>query len=162
MHMEEVKSVSRSNDKFSLRLYDLLKNKEGNMLMSPFSLSAVMAMLSVGAEGNTLTQIMKGVSFPNSSSLQIGYQNTLPALKSTQDFTLETANTAFVKNGSSLSSSFQDVLENIFQTSFQNVNFERNHLAARKINNWVENITRDKIKDVIMPEMLDTNTCLVK
>ena len=96
MHMEEVKSASRSNDKFSLRLYDLLKNKEGNLLMSPFSVSAAMAMVSVGARGNTLTQIMKGFSFPTPSSLQLGYQDTLHALKPTKGFTLEAGNTAFV------------------------------------------------------------------
>ena len=129
--------------------------------MSPLSVSGVMAMVSAGARGNTLTQLMNGFSFPTPSSLQLGYQDTLPALKSTNSFTLEAGNTAFIKNSYSLSHSFQDTLENIFHTSFQRVNFERSHSVAAKINNWVKNITRDKIKNVIKPDMLDSDTRLV-
>eukprot|EP00091_Calanus_sinicus_P022757 TRINITY_DN7372_c0_g1_i4.p1 TRINITY_DN7372_c0_g1~~TRINITY_DN7372_c0_g1_i4.p1 ORF type:complete len:157 (+),score=22.83 TRINITY_DN7372_c0_g1_i4:68-538(+) len=63
-HKEDVGRVASSNDKFSLKLYDLLKIKKGNLLMSPFSMSAVMAMVSEGARGETLSQIMNGFSFP--------------------------------------------------------------------------------------------------
>ena len=110
--MQEVSRVASSNDKFSIKLYDHLKNKEGNLIMSPFSVSAVMAMVSEGARGRTRKQIRKGMSFPNSNSLQLGYQETLPALKSTDNFTLEAANTAFVKKGYSVLRDYQCILEN--------------------------------------------------
>jgi serpin B len=155
---DDVRSVASRNDKFSLKLYDLLKNTEGDLLMSPFSVSAVMAMVSAGARGNTLTQIMKGFSFPNSSSLHLGYQDTLPALKSTDNFTLEAANTAY---SYSVLPSFQDILEKFFHTSFQTVNFRNGHSAAKKINNWVREVTRKQIKDLIMLDMLDSSTRLV-
>merc|ERR1740124_601639 len=41
-HLEEVRSVASSNDKFGMKLYDLLRNGEGNLIMSPFSVSGVM------------------------------------------------------------------------------------------------------------------------
>merc|ERR1711875_143361 len=53
-HVEEVKSVAKSNDQFSKSFYDLLRKEEGNLIMSPFSVSGVMAMVSAGARGNTL------------------------------------------------------------------------------------------------------------
>ena len=159
--MKDVSCVARRNDKFSMKLYDLLKNTEGNLIMSPFSVSAVMAMVSEGARGRTRKQIRKGMSFPNSNSLQLGYQETLPALKSTDNFTLEAANTAFVKKGYSVLQSFQDILENMFHSNFQSVSFENSQFAARKINKWVEKITRKKIKDLISPDMLDSDTKLV-
>ena len=52
VHIEEVRSVAKSNDQFSMKLYNLLKEKEGNLIMSPFSVSGVMAMVSAGAGGN--------------------------------------------------------------------------------------------------------------
>ena len=158
---DDVRSVASSNDQFSLKLYDLLRNKEGDLLMSPFSMSVVMAMVSAGARGNTLTQIMKGFSFPTPSSLQLGYKDTLPALKSTDNFTLEAANTAFVQKSYSVLPSFQDILEKFFPTSFQSVNFRNGHSAAKKNNNWVKKITMKKIKNLITPDMLDSSTHLV-
>merc|ERR1719186_1180970 len=92
-HVEEVKSVAASNEQFSTKLYDVLKKDEGNLIMSPFSVSSVMAMVSAGAGGNTLQQIRSGLSFPSPSSLQLGYKDTIPALRSTDNFTLEAANT---------------------------------------------------------------------
>jgi len=160
-HEKDVGSVASSNDKFSLELYDLLKNKEGNLLMSPFSVSAVMAMVSAGAKGNTLTQIRKGLSFPTPSSLQLGYQDTLPALKSTDNFTLETANAVFVQKSFSVLPSFRDILKKFFHTSFESVNFRNVQSAAKQINTWVKAVTRRKIKDLITPNMLDSNTRLV-
>ena len=133
--MDDVRSVSSSNNKFSVRLYDLLKSKEGNLLMSPFSVSAVMAMVSAGARANTFTQIMKGFSFPIPTSLQLGYQDILPALKSTDSLTLEAANTVFVQKSYSVLPSFQDILENICHASFQSVNFSNSCTAVKKINN---------------------------
>jgi serine protease inhibitor len=93
VHIKEVRSVAKSNDQFSIKLCNLLKEKEGNLSMSPFSVSGVMAMVSAGAGGNTLDQIREGLSFPSSSSLQLGYQDAIPALRSTENFTLEAANT---------------------------------------------------------------------
>jgi len=75
-HVEEVKSVAKSNDQFSKSFYDLLRKEEGNLIMSPFSVSGVMAMVSAGARGNTLDQIMSGLSFPAPGTLQLGYKDT--------------------------------------------------------------------------------------
>ena len=45
-HVKEVKSLAKSNDQFSKSFYDLLRKEEGNLIMSPFSVSGVMAMVS--------------------------------------------------------------------------------------------------------------------
>ena len=83
--MEEVRSVARSNDKFSDKLYDLLKDKDGNLVMSSFSVSAVLATVSIGAREDTLKQIREGMFFSTSTSVQQGYQQIIPAIKSTND-----------------------------------------------------------------------------
>merc|ERR1712183_1145513 len=77
-NVEEVKSVAKSNDQFSKSFYDLvIKEEEGNLIMSPFSVSGVMAMVSAGARGKTLDQIMTGLSFPPPEKLQLGYKDTI-------------------------------------------------------------------------------------
>jgi len=160
-HLEEVKSVASSNDEFSIKLYDLLKEEEGNLIMSPFSVSGVMAMVSAGAGGNTLEQIRTGLSFPSPSSLQLGYQDTIPALRSTDNFTLEAANTVFAMKDFSVLPEYQELLHRSFHASIQSVDFGDSHAAARMINNWVEKMTRDKIKHLIKADMLNALTRLV-
>merc|ERR1719233_389841 len=55
-HLGELvpKIVTHSNDQYSTKLYDILRRKYQNLVFSPFSISAVMAMLSTGARGQTL------------------------------------------------------------------------------------------------------------
>merc|ERR1712106_574482 len=144
-----VKSVARSNDEFSIKLYDLLKKEKGNLIMSPFSVSSVMAMVSAGAGGNTLQQIRSGLSFPSPYSLQLGYQDTIPALRSTDNFTLEAANTIFAMKDFSVLPQFQEMLHRSFHAGIQSVDFGDSHAAARMINSWMEKMTRDKIKHLI-------------
>eukprot|EP00092_Neocalanus_flemingeri_P069751 GFUD01085537.1.p1 GENE.GFUD01085537.1~~GFUD01085537.1.p1 ORF type:complete len:468 (+),score=155.40 GFUD01085537.1:327-1730(+) len=160
-HTEEVRSVAASNEQFSSKLYDVLKGEEGNLIMSPFSVSGVMAMVSAGAGGNTLQQIQSGLSFPSPSSLQLGYQDTIPALRSTDNFTLEAANTVFAMKDFSVLPQYQEMLHRSFHASIQAVDFGDKHGAAKMINNWVEKMTRDKIKHLIKADMLSALTRLV-
>jgi len=160
-HFEEVKSVAASNELFSNKLYNVLKGEEGNLIMSPFSVSGVMAMVSAGAGGRTLQQIMSGLSFPSPVSLQLGYQDAIPALRSTDNFTLEAANSVFAMKDFSVLPIYQEVLHRSFHASIQTVDFADNHGAARMINDWVEKMTRDKIQNLIKADMLNDLTRLV-
>ena len=153
------KMIVSSNEGFAVKLYDVLRGEEGNIVMSPFSVSVVMAMVSAGAGGNTLQQIKTGLSFP--SSLQLGYQYIIPALRSTDNFTLEAANTVFAMKDSSVLTQFEDVLQKSFHASMQMVDFGDSNGAARMINSWVENMTKDKIKHLIKEDMLSDLTRLV-
>jgi len=160
-HVEEVRSVASSNDEFSMVLYNLLKEEEGNLIISPFSVSAVLAMLSAGAQGSTLQQIRSGLSFPAQASLLLGYQDTIPALRSTENFTLEAANTVFAMKDFSVLPEFQELLHRSFHASMQSLDFGDSHAAARMINNWVGKMTNEKIKHLINADMLNALTRLV-
>ena len=103
-----MKSSTLGNDKFSSDLYGLMKEEYENFVFSPFSISTVMAMLSAGARGETLKQIKEVLFFPPSPTLQTEYKNILPEIKSTGDFTVETANKLFAKKDFSILRGFQD------------------------------------------------------
>jgi serine protease inhibitor len=49
----------------------------------------------------------------------------------------------------------------MFHSNFQSVSFENSLFAARKINKWVEKITRKKIKDLITPDIFNSDIQLV-
>merc|ERR1719153_142675 len=155
------KIVNHSNDKFSTKLYDLLRRKYQNLVFSPFSISSVMAMLSAGAKGETLHQINKGLFFPPSPTLQAEYKSIIPAIRSTEYFTIEIANKVFVKKNFSILRNFQEILRNSFHSNIQSMDFEDSKTAADTINDWVEDRTRNKIKDLIQPDMISEDTRMV-
>ena len=157
----QTKTVFHSNAKFSPKLYDLLRKKYQNLVFSPFSISTVMAMLSIGARGETLKQIEKGLFFPPSHTLQAEYKNTIPAIRSTDDFTIEIANKVFVKKDFFILRNFQEILRKSFHSDIENMDFGDSEAAADIINDWVEDRTRDKVKDLIQPDMINEDTRLI-
>jgi len=149
------------NDKFSIDLYRLMKEEYENFVFSPFSISTVMAMLSAGARGETLKQIKEVLFFPPLPTLQAEYKNILPEIKSTGDFTVETANKLFAKKNFSIMRDFQETLNNTFHSGIQNIDVGEPKAAAEKINNWVEEMTKNKIKNLIDESMINMDTRLI-
>jgi len=159
--LEEVKKVASGNTVFSGRLYELLRKEEGNIVMSPFSISGVMAMVNAGANGETLSQLTQGMSFPTEEEITLGYRDVIPALRTNENFTLETANTVFTQEGFNILSEYKETLHQHFHATIQVTDFSSNEAAARLINDWVENATQEKIKDLISADMINAMTRLV-
>uniref|UniRef100_A0A8C1SRL3 Serpin B6 n=1 Tax=Cyprinus carpio TaxID=7962 RepID=A0A8C1SRL3_CYPCA len=59
--------LSSANTQFSLNLFKKISggNASGNVFYSPISISSALAMVSLGAKGNTATQMFKVLSFTN-------------------------------------------------------------------------------------------------
>ncbi|NQT21318.1 MAG: sigma-70 family RNA polymerase sigma factor, partial [Planctomycetes bacterium] len=53
------RAVVEGNNAFAFDLYAKLKDTDGNLFLSPFSISTALAMTSAGARGNTATQMVK-------------------------------------------------------------------------------------------------------
>lgn len=129
--------------------------------MSPYSVSTVMAMLSTGAKGETLKQMKKVFSFPKKSIMLKGYKTTIPHLNDNKDIILKTGINIFVMKGFSLLSDFKkDVKEN-FKSDVETVDFTKSTAAAKKINEWAEEMTNKKIKNVVSSDSLGPDTGLV-
>ena len=120
-----------------------------------------MAMLSAGAKGETLKQIKKSLFFPPSLTLQAEYKKILPSLRSTKDFTIDIANKLFVKKEFSIKQDFKRILIESFQSNIEDIDFIDSNAAANSINGWVAEITKDKIKNLIAPSMINEDTRLV-
>merc|ERR1719430_853037 len=117
--------------------------------MSPFSVSGVMAMVAAGAGGETLEEVARG------------YRDAIPALRTNENFTLEAANSVFGQAGFAVLDSFRRTLHESFHAAFQETDFTDAKASARLINDWVEGVTREKIKNLIKPDMLTDLTRLV-
>ena len=161
-HSKEVATVARAAEKFSKALYGVIKEGEkGNILYSPYSVATVLAMLSEGARGETLEMMKTKMYLPESESLRRGYRDAIPALRTNQNFTLDTANTGFVMKDFQLLEEFKTLLHENYHADMSELDFADNENAARMINDWVKSMTRDKIKDLIPANSLNSLTRLV-
>jgi len=151
-HEESVKAVVKANTGFTQKLYNLLvasKGKHENMVASPFSISAVMAMAYAGAKGNTAGQMKSALAFPESSALQEGYEDLFRLLKSNENFTLESANRVFVHEHYKFLDSYLTLVQKHYHAEPQELNFEETEKSREVINKWVEGNTKEKIKDLL-------------
>ena len=159
MHSKDVGMVAKAVDKFSKDLYGVIKEGEkGNILYSPYSVATLLAMLSEGARGETLKMMRTKMYLPESESLRRGYRDSIAALRTNENFVLDTANTGFVMKDYKLLEEFKTLLHEYYHADFNELDFAENENAARIINDWVKTMTRDKIKKIISP--LDLNNKL--
>jgi len=157
-----VQAVSKGNTKFSGDLYNVLKEQfPGNLIFSGFSISTVIGMIKAGAKGVTAEEIQKGLSFPDDETLFKGYNSLLESLKSNENFTLETANRVYTQTGFSLNPTYVDTVKGSFLAEAQQLNFGDAAESADTINQWVEKVTRNKIKNLISAGDLDALTRMI-
>ena len=84
-------------------LYKKLKSQSGNIILSPFSISAALAMTYAGALGTTRSQMKKTLrfdTFPFYCSVDHGFKGLLYAFAAPHRYnhTLKVANRVFVES----------------------------------------------------------------
>ena len=152
-------SVANSEIDFTLQLLrQLQKDASKNILVSPSSLSTVLAMLNYGARGRTQDQIAALLG-PKGSSAQTIAQgwSTLVAdwakAAAHDKITMASANSVWLQRDEPLTSSFTDALATYFDSGVWQVDFAANPAAAaRDLNAWVSRKTHGKIPDLVTQE----------
>jgi len=174
--------LSKASAEMGMKLYgEEAKKTDGNLLFSPFSIQSALSMVGVGAKGSSLLQIMslynnvqngnvvgslEDIMDLKNSGLTIDEMKELlkmafPLLKTTENVTIETANSVFLAENFEILDSMRGDLQDYFNTSFISADFSRSKRAADQINGWVEEKTHDKIKDLIDPSSLNSMTKMV-
>ncbi|MDD5530809.1 MAG: serpin family protein [bacterium] len=156
--------LATANKGFALDLYANLKNNEGNLLFSPYSISTALAMTYAGAKGNTKTQMAKVLHFGflDSASLHPAFKDLIAETQSkNKNYRLNIANALWGQKGYKFLDEFLKVTKINYGAGLKKVDFGNTESARKTINNWVEKQTKNKIKDLIKPGFLNADTRLV-
>ena len=160
------KELVAGNTAFAFNLYDRLKQTEGNLFLSPYSISTALAMTYAGARGNTEKQMAQVLHFildqehlhPAFASIEAG----LNAVQKKGEIQLCVANALWPEKSYTFLKDYLVLLETNYGASVTPLDYKRATDAARKeINTWVEQKTNNKIKDLIQKGVLDPATRLV-
>ena len=148
------RDVIEANNRFAINLYSQYKSEEGNIFFSPFSISTAMAMVYEGAEGKTAKEIKSVFGFPKyDSSRRNQYSNLLFEInKKDKEYALNTANALWAEQDFNFLDEYLTTVEEYYEGKTTNLDFKNEGEASRLIiNNWIEDKTNDKIKD-LFPE----------
>lgn len=164
---------------FAFEMYGKL-NAENNLFFSPYSVSAALAMTYSGAKENTEKEMGETLNVPTASFFscegkvsalwpQERYHTAFgTVIKQLNEqgrkgnYELITANALWGQKGYNFLKEFIWLIEKNYQGGLNHVDFINETEAARKtINGWVEQQTRDRIKDLIPQGVLSADTGLV-
>lgn len=165
MNQTELENSTCGNDAFAFNLYQHLRKEEGNLFFSPFSLTTALAMTWAGARGETESQMASVLSFEQGQEqTHASFADLLAKLAEAEaaGIQLKTANFIWPQTGHPFLDSFLEVVRNRYRVAVQALDYQSDPEKARGIiNQWVEQKTESKIKELIPGGLLDTLTRLV-
>lgn len=167
----DLQSLVEGNTAFALDLYQHIRGEEGNLFFSPYSISLALAMTYAGAAGSTAEAMAKTLHFTlpperlhpalNGLSQRLTTPGA-PANPEEPPFELHIANALWGQKGEPFRSAFLDVLAENYAAGMQTLDFHSDPEGARqRINAWVAEQTRDKIRDLLQKGDITRQTRLV-
>ncbi|KAI8513274.1 serine-type endopeptidase inhibitor [Branchiostoma belcheri] len=159
-----MEQLSGANTEFALSLYRQLCGDGGNVFFSPYSISVALAMTSLGACGSTEAAMKGTLCFKDMSNdvLHSTFSTLHQQLYASDKCTLQTANRLYGEQTYSFLQDFLDATRKNYGAELASVDFKGAAEQVRgNINKWVEEQTKDKIKDLIPAGAVDSMTRLV-
>lgn len=162
----DVEALTEGNTAFALDLYKRLHEREGNLFLSPYSISVALGMTYAGAGGETAAQMQKALHFElDQTRLHPAFKSLLENLNARQKnrkYELRVANALWAQKGVPFVREFLDLTQTHYRAGLNSVDFVRSTETARQtINGWVEKETRKRIKELIQRGILTKDTALV-
>lgn len=161
----DIRPVVKGNNEFAFELYHRLSAAQGNLFLSPYSISTALAMTSAGARGKTAEQIQEVFHFPPQDQLHPALAELRQEINGTsgkQKYQLSTANALWGAKSYPFRPEFLKLVKDEYGADLTNLDFAGDTEGARQtINRWVEKETHDKIRDLIARGVLTADTRLV-
>lgn len=142
------------NNQFAFDLYAQLRGeKQGNLILSPYSISSALAMTYGGARGDTATQMADVMHFTQGDDTHRAFGELMSRLNASagddRPYELAIANALWGQQGNTWLPEFLALSQRHYGAGLREVDFAQASEAARKeINAWVSEQTQGKIPEL--------------
>jgi len=171
----DARKLPQSENAFAADLYAQLRRQPGNLFFSPHSIATALSMTFIGARGVTSTEMAKvlhlgdlhaedrDATLPLRELVLERYAKQRQLLHEPRQDGLElhVANGLWAEANYPLNPEFIKAIKESFNGSLEPVDFSNEPAARKRINGWVSDRTRDKIRNLIGPRILTPDTRLV-
>ncbi|HUU01829.1 MAG TPA: serpin family protein [Myxococcota bacterium] len=170
---DQIAELADGNNAFALEFYQrMCQDSDGNVFVSPYSISLALAMTFSGARGDTAQAMVDVMHYtlgqdglhPAFDWLDLELQSRAdpPDEYADDGFKLRITNAVWGQTGYPFLAPFLDVLAQYYGAGLRLCDFSADPDQCRlTINDWVAKQTMDKIKDLLPPNSLDTLTRMV-
>jgi serpin B len=159
------------NTAFAFDLFQAVRQQEGNLVYSPYSISLAFAMTYAGARDLTAAQMAQVLHISlsdadfhpafNALDLALAGRPAQSGLPEAERFELSIANSLWGQQDWPFLPEFLDLLAVNYGAGMRLVDFQNaTESARRQINDWVSDQTNKRIKDILPPGALDSSTRL--
>ena len=164
----DITALVEGNSEFAFDMFQALKQEEGNLFYSPYSISLALAMTYSGARSDTATEMADTLHFTlpqeqlhpafNWLDLELAGRGG----KGDAGFHLNIANAIWGQKDYTFLDGFLDTLGLNYGAGLRILDFINEPEPSRiTINDWVSGQTEGKIKDLIPQGVIDSMTRLV-
>jgi serpin B len=181
MNAADFDSAAGAVNQLGVDLHRQLATGDENLCVSPYSIQSALAMTFAGAEGQTQTEMARVLHFPGAdekihpafASLQHSLEEMAKKSGAIADeskkmggpsepITIAIANRLFAQTGYDFRAAFRELVKKFYGAPFQEMDFQKNPNREReRINKWVADQTRQRIRDLIPAGGLNEATRLV-
>ncbi|HEX2989712.1 MAG TPA: serpin family protein [Anaerolineales bacterium] len=167
----DTRTLVRGNNAFALDIYRTLSTQDGNLILSPFSISLALAMTHAGAGGETESQMAETLHFdlpqhqlhPAFNALD---QHLARRGEETSDehepLQLNIANAVWAEQTYPFLQEYLDQIAMNYGAGIRLADFIHQFEAVRQeINDWVLDQTEEKIRDLLPEGVLNPDTRMV-
>ncbi|MFH1364235.1 MAG: serpin family protein [Candidatus Aenigmatarchaeota archaeon] len=159
-----VSTPPEQNNMFALDLYNRYKSEDGNLFFSPYSISSALSMTYEGAKGQTAEEMQAVLHLPDDKNkIRADFVSIYDELnKADKSYKLTAANALWAQEDYPFVDEYFNVVDEYYDGKVTNLDFKTDTENSRvTINDWVEDKTNDKIKDLIPEGILSSATKLV-
>jgi serpin B len=165
----DVKNLVDGNNAFALDIYNSLRAENGNLILSPYSISLALAMTYAGARSKTESQMAQTMHFAPQDQLHPAFntldlaleKNHITLNKNQEPMKLSIANSIWAEQTFSFQPDFLDTIALNYGAGVHLADFVNQAEPARKaINGWVSDKTKDKINNLLPQDSVGPDTRL--
>ncbi|MCX6004665.1 MAG: serpin family protein [Chloroflexi bacterium] len=172
INQSDLSELVSGNNNFALDLYQSLRENEGNLFYSPYSVSIALAMTYGGARGATEQEMAKTLHYTlpqdklhytfNGLDQELSSRGQGAQGKDGKGFRLNMVNAIWGQKDYQFLPAYLDMLAANYGAGLRVLDFMNATEEARStINNWVSDQTEGRIKDLIPRGAIDKLTALV-
>ena len=178
---DDVGLAASGANQLGVDLHRQLATGDGNLCISPYSIETALAMTFAGADGVTRDELSRVMHLPKNGDAVnesfLALQHSLDEMSKktgeiaaeskkhggpSEPITLAVANRLFAQNGYDFRSSFLALTKQFYGAPLEALDFNKHAEEARqRINKWVADQTRDRIRDLIPLKGVNDTTRLV-
>jgi serine protease inhibitor len=159
MRPKSLVSFARGNNDFALALFGQLRQRPGNLFFSPFSIRTALGLAHAGARGETGAEMSKALCIASHDEMANSAALAARLTANGGKYEASVANSLWSQQGAPILSEFLDIVRS-YRSGINQIDFRDGDVARARINKWVSDETRQRIRDLIPSGSLDGSTRL--